>query len=806
MFVTTALLYPCVLAVLCAGAGLLVDRFSGGEELPASLLLTVGAAALIALCQLTTYFSGIAPATPYVMAVAAVSGLLLGRERLQALWRRASASQWQLAVPVIAYAIAMAPVLLTGRTSFSSFMALGDSAFHMLGADFLIRHGQDYSHLDLRNSYGLFVNNYYNLGYPTGADALFGGSSLLLGLPVIWTFQPFNAFMLAIAGGPAWLLARRMGSDGLWAALAALTAVLGALVYAYELIGSIKEVSALSMILTLGALVVLHRRWLRGAPAAAIPFALVAAAGISALGLAFGVWALVAVAILAVIALGDIRAGRQMGKRTLLLIAAGAGTALIAAWPTWTHASRALQVAQNIANTGNPGNLPAPLRATQVFGVWLLGSYKRSPVGSSLLLTQALILVVAGAAVLGAVRLLRTRAYPLAAWLGAMIVAWLAVSALVATWASAKTLMLTSPVVVLLAWGGLAWLRASRVSVVMPALSALGALAIVGGVAVSDALQYRASNMAPTARYQELASIDARFAGTGPALFTDFDEYSMYELRDLDVGGADFVYPPPALAGIAHGYGHPVELDRAPPRALLAYPLIVTRRDPAASRPPSAYRLAWQGRYYQVWSRRPQAPAAIAHVGLTGSAAAQCQRIRKLAETAEARHGVRLIAAAAPELVRVSLTDASHPAGWGHERPLGGLVMKRPGRLSARFELPAAGVWDVWFQGHFMPKLDIAIDGRALPSFSGELSGNSLVPDTVPPIPVRLSAGPHRLSVTRLHNNLAPGDNGWAALDAVFLTPAAAAAQPALSTVRAAGWHSLCGRQYQWIELLDAGR
>jgi len=798
VFFTTALVYPCVLAVLCAGAGLLVDRCSPGGPLPASLLLTVGAAALIGLCELTTYFSGLAPATPYVMAVAAAAGLVLGRGRLRTLVAGARASWWQLAVPAIAYALAMAPVLLAGRTTFSSFMALGDSAFHMLGADFLIRHGQDYGHLDLRNSYGLFLNNYYNLGYPTGADALFGGSSFLVGLPVIWTFQPFNAFMLAIASGPAWLLARRMGLHGLWAALAVLSAVLGALVYAYELIGSIKEVSALSMILTLGALVVVHRRWLRAGPAAAIPFALVVAAGISVLGPAFGVWALVAVAILAAIVLGEIRGRRQTVKGTLLLVAAGAGTALIAAWPTWIHASRSLQVAQNIANTGNAGNLPTPLRATQVFGVWLLGSYKLSPVGNSLLLTQALIVVVFAAAMLGAVQLLRTRANPLAGWLGGMLLAWLVVSALVTTWASAKTLMLTSPVVVLLAWGGLAWLRASRFSAVLPALAGLGALAIVGGVAVSDALQYRDSNLAPTKRYRELASIDSRFAGKGPTLFTDFDEYSMYELRDLDVGGPDFAYPPPALAGIAHGYGHPVELDGAPPQALLSYPLIVTRRDPAASRPPSAYSLAWQGDYYQVWRRRAGAPAAIAHVGLTGSAAEQCPRIAHLAGTA----GALLIAAAAPELVRVSLADASYPTDWGHESPLGGLVMKRPGRLSARFALPAAGVWDVWLQGHFMPTLDLAIDGRALPPVGGELSGNSLVPDTVPPIPIRLSAGPHRLLVTRRHNNLAPGDNGWEALDAVFLTPAGATAQPALSTIPAASWRSLCGRQYQWIELL----
>ena len=153
----------------------------------------------------------------------------------------------------------------------------------------------------------------------------------------------------------------------------------------------------------------------------------------------------------------------------------------------------------------------------------------------------------------------------------------------------------------------------------------------------SDALQYHSSDLAPTARYEELASIDSRFAGRGPTLFTDFDEYSMYELRDLDVGGPDFVYPPAALAAAAGRVRRSeCELDRVSPSALLAYPLIVTRRDPLASRPPAAYRLLWQGSYYQVWGRRAGAPAALAHVALAGSPAAQCARIGRLAPRAGA--------------------------------------------------------------------------------------------------------------------------------------------------------------------------
>ena len=277
MFLATALVYPCVLAVLCAGAGLLVDRLSGGF-LPAPLLLTLGVAALIAVSQLTTYLSAVAPATPYVIAAFAAAGWWAGWGRARELARRWRAWVWLGAVAVLAYLLALAPVLLAGRPSFSSFMALADSAVHMLGADFLMHHGQDYGHLDLRNSYGLFIDRYYNSSYPSGADTLFGGSAFLLGLPLIWAFQPFNAFMLATAVGPAWLLARRTGLDRGLAALAALCATLAALVYGYELIGSVKEITSVGMILTLGVLVVLHRRWLLGHPTGAIPFALVSAA------------------------------------------------------------------------------------------------------------------------------------------------------------------------------------------------------------------------------------------------------------------------------------------------------------------------------------------------------------------------------------------------------------------------------------------------------------------------------------------------------------------------------------------------
>ncbi len=239
--------------------------------------------------------------------------------------------------------------------------------------------------------------------YPSGSDTLFGASAFLLGLPLIWAFQPFNAFMLASAAGPAWLLMRRMGLDGGWAALAALSATVPALVYGYELIGSIKEITALGMILALGALVILHRRWLWGRPTGVIPFALVAAAGVSALGVGFGAWVLATALILAVVMIGGIAAQARRARPALALIAIGALVAFLAALPTWAAVSGSLKIAQNIAATGNPGNLLKPLQTVQVLGVWLWGSYKNPPRDGELTATTVLMAVTLLAVALGVV-------------------------------------------------------------------------------------------------------------------------------------------------------------------------------------------------------------------------------------------------------------------------------------------------------------------------------------------------------------------------------------------------------------------
>jgi hypothetical protein len=796
VFFVAVFAYPCALALLCVGAGLLVDRASGGF-LPGLLLPAVGVALLVAVSQLTTISGAIAPATPYVLAATAAAGFWLGRHRLQAWWP----AYWQLAVPVIAFLAALAPVILAGRPTFSSYQVLTDSAVHMIGGDYLIRHGHDFGGLDQRNSYGRYLVAYFNTSYPSGADTLFGGTALLVRVPLIWAFQPFNAFVLATTAGPAWVLSRRLGLAGVWAALAALAVTLPALVYAYELIGSIKEITALPMVMTLGALLVVRERWLGTHVAGAIPFALVAACGVSVLGVGFGVWALAPAAVLLVVLVRDVRAGRRSTRAALQFVAVGVAVTLAAAVETWIQVQASVQVAQTIASTNNSGNLSHPLSRLQALGTWLVDSYRHTPTAGRGRVTDLLVAGTALAAGAGLLRLARRREYVVGGWIVLSVIAGFSVTLYGTAWVEAKALVLTSPVLVLAAWGGVSALRASAGRAGLPAALVLAA-ALVGGVAVSDALQYHSSLLAPTARYQEMASLNGRFAGRGPTLFTDFDEYSLYELRSLDVGGPDFLFPPIALSAIAPGHGSRVDINLISPRALRAYPLILMRRDPAASRPPSAYRLLWQGTYYQLWGRGPAARTAIAHVALSGVGTIRCtQLLRPLARRAIAS-GARLVAAKRPPVVRVDIAHARHPA-WTYHTPLG-LRLASPGQLHAKFTIARTGRWQLWLQGETMRVLRVSVDGRQVGVLSDQIGGSHLSTNTMAPLNMSLVAGAHRLTITRAGATLAPGDGTSATLHAVFLTPAGPLGQETLGTIPAARWRSLCGRAYDWVEVVPA--
>ncbi len=150
--------------------------------------------------------------------------------------------------------------------------------------------------------------------------------------------------------------------------------------------------------------------------------------------------------------------------------------------------------------------------------------------------------------------------------------------------------------------GAFAAMRADRLAGV------LLILAISGGVLWSNILAYGGVNLAPYGQLRELERIGHEFAGQGPALMTEYNPYgARHFLREEDGEGASELRQRAVTlrGGGSARKGEAVDTDRIEPGSLLEFRTLVLRRSPLASRPPLPYRLAWSGRYYEVW-QRPQ--------------------------------------------------------------------------------------------------------------------------------------------------------------------------------------------------------
>ena len=146
------------------------------------------------------------------------------------------------------------------------------------------------------------------------------------------------------------------------------------------------------------------------------------------------------------------------------------------------------------------------------------------------------------------------------------------------------------------------------------------------------------------------------------------------------------------------------------------YETLVLRRSPVASRPPSAYRRTWSGRYYEVWQR--------------GDA----------------------IAVGAPMSCRGRATQLPVRRG-----PVD-VVVARPGR------------YELWVGGSFRGRLATLVDGREIGSARHQLSSDG---QYVPLGEVTLEPGAHTVELRQTSSWLDPGSGGPAwPIGPLVLSPA----------------------------------
>jgi len=799
-FLLAVLVFPLLLAALSLGTGVLVQRLSG-MALPALLLAPLGFAGIVGVSQVTTWSGAIAPLTPAILVLVALAGAVLGRHEVSTRWRaRRSGWWWGWGAGLAAYLTAAAPVILTGHVTFPGYLLDTTGAVQLIGADRLISEGHSFNIPG--SGTGLVLQGFFGTGYPSGGHTAFAGVGKLVGVDLIWLYAPYLASLLGLTALSLAFLARSAGLERPAAAIAGFLAAVPALVYAYLLQGSIKEIALLPTLMLLGALIVLARECAPAGPRALIPLGVVGAAGWGTIGFAFTPWlGLAAIAILA-LAWSALPGDNRSRVRTVALGAVAAGAALVLlALPTVADLKTSLDQATNVtdanaAAVADPGNLLRPLLKVQALGVWLGSSHRGDP--EHLTQTYVLIGVMAVAIVLGLVWLLRRRNWALLAVVAVSVIVWLVLTPRATTWTAAKLIVLLSPMAVLIACvGAFGRLGLRRLDGLL-----LGA-AIAIGVLGSDAYLYHSTTMAPQQRFDELRQVGERFTGVGPTLTPDFDEYALYFLRDMapdGPGNSRKIVPWASPEGNFFTYGVTVDVDGLDPALVAQMRAIVVRRSPFKSRPPGDFTLAYRGDDYEVWKRSTAIAPARKHLALgDGSqpgATAACRAVQQLAARGRADGAQRLRYAPRTPNVAPALRDLRRTRLAALQPDGASVGFGGPGSVTARVSVPRAGTYRLWVQGNAGRALTATVDGRpagAVANNSGG-DGNVLRFDTL-----RLTAGTHVLRVARGGGGPAPGNAAYTNIRAIALEPMADEAHP-LRSLPIGDWRALCGQQLDWIE------
>ncbi len=818
-------LFPLVLAAIGAGWGVIVER-AAGARVDDALLLPLGLAAVLVLAGTLTTFTAIAPAAVPVVAVGAVAGLIFA-------WPGRWLGRWPLLAAVGVLLAYGAPVLLSGQATFTGFIKLDDTATWFNVIDTVMSHGRSVAGL-VPSTFTLVFTGDVGASYPLGAFMLPGVAHALSGVDIAWAFQPYLACCGAAVALCVYALMEPVVSSVRVRALLAFVAAQPALLYGYSLWGGIKELTA-AFLLALGvalAAAILPRRPTR--PRELLPLALAAGALIQTLGVGAAGW--VAPALVLVAVAWWLQGRRAEGLRaSVISIAWLVGLTAAFIVPVWAV------VGSFFGNTGGLfaglfssgqstatqfGNLIHPLSGFQLAGIWPVGDFRLTAptLASVLLIGLVLIAATASLYVSARRRQFGVGLYVAVALIGCGVVYFSGAT----PWVTGKTLAISSPALLAaaLTGGGMLWSLWSR----QRAAGAAGVLvlaALVGGVVWSNVLAYHDVTLAPRPRLAELQHIGDLLAGKGP---TFINEYEIYADRHFLRNGAP-VEPAeyrsvtlPLSNGVALTKSAWADLDSFPLSTIEPYRSIVTRRSPAESRPPSIYRLIWQGRYYQLWER-PAQPArrvlrhvplgesnALPYCGVAESgpneplcsvdpvATPPCAQVHSLARQALREHA-ELVAYSRPAPIVARGDQTRWPGSWFHEPASHSLTPTTPGQAVAKIAVAEGQSYELWLGGSFARGFEVSVDGRREGNVKDELSsfgGWVLLAD------VFLAPGIHTFAFTYPHADLTPGSglNEFTVLSAIALQPQNPPSELIEVGPRQAA--RLCGRPLDWIELVTS--
>src|SRR4051794_29429312 len=761
VFVLSWLVAPLLLAALSLGCGLLVaaaaERTGAprGEPFPGVLLLPTGFALLVVLTSLLTNWQLTAPLSGVGPVLVALAGFVAGRRRLLA-WRPSGSAMrlgaWAALAAVVPALTIGAPVILTGHAGLTGYTKITDLGHQIAFIEYLRTDGRAPVTAQTATSSFDQVVAKLAANYPSGTQSVVATLGDLTRVDVAWMYQPVLAFVAAMLGLALFVILRRAIPPPGWRALAAAVAAQPTILVAYALAAGIKEISGAAAIALVVA-VFAERRPLGWS--ALVP-------GAIAIGAAFAIFSVTILpwvgVIFLVFAAFELVSERTERKATVLR---WAGIWALAAVVTFPFVQDGVQLLKATGSTGpvGLGNLAAPVSAWSTVGPWITADH-RFPLAQygEPKLTYALIAIALALVAIGAVKAIamRDRAMIAIGVGGAIALGYILRNS--DPWVQLKAFCMTAPLALCLAFSGAAWLVTRRRPAVLRipiALAGLWAAALLGGgVLYGNALQYRHAPLVPYERMAELRQLDKQFAGQGPTLAPDFDEFAEYFLRRAD--GSGLVDP---WRGMAYNrFADPLlkmfrDTDEYDQRFLQGYRLIIRRRNPLASRPPSDYRLVETTRWYEAWRRTGDPRLIEAHYPLLTNKPAErtkafCARVQQSVD--KAGPGARIRYAVPPAGTTAIEPDRRYvPGTWTLLPKTGDIRAGAPGLEQQPFTLKQAGTYRVYLRGSVGRPVVVSIDGRVAgrPRWGGSYGGpyELLAPMTLrggaPVLPLRRGGG-----------------------------------------------------------------
>lgn len=696
---------------------------------------------------------------------------------------------------LLAFAVYAAPVIMSGTPTWAGWVKLDDGGSFLAFTDAMFTTGRNGIDATPTSTYERLIDIAFP-GYPVGSFVPLGVAHGVTGIDSAWLLQPYLAVLAALlAVGLHQSMAPLSMSPWLRATSAGVAAS-AATLYGYALWGGIKELVVPLIILT-AALAVRELACDRSVQYGA---GLILAVAIAAVLFASGIRGLgYPLVVLAAGALVVAHERRVLAPRVVAMLAV-VGVCLVGLGAT-VLAGRIARFAHPIADIGN---LFAPLQQRQMFGVWLGADFRVAP--QFPLLTNVLLVVVACCAALGIVECLVRRAWAPLVFAGVVVSTAFLSTSTAGAWLTGKAIAMASPAVAALALIGATSLRTGGLTVRNTRAGAMAAavtIAVVaGGIAVSDALQYHGVWLAPRGPVHELEVIGEEFAGQGPALMVEYSVYgARHFLREVKAESiSDLrVNLIPLRSGAEVQKGGWADIDAVSLSDVQRYPLLVVRTGPATSRPPSSYTRVWAGEYYDVWRRDPARGTVVAGVSLGSTfeptGAASCRDVLALAAKAPA--GGMLVAAAREPVIVVPLGASGQSATW-----VGGTATSGADRMmTTRFELQASRRYRAWIAGSYPGVVRVTVDGKAI--YEGHSMINFNDDQTYPVGPARLAAGSHTLRVKYSQPWWLPGSGAGPFALGPLLLSTGTGADARLIGVPPRAARSLCGRRFDWIQLVQ---